>query len=1090
MSSFKLPEVSLQPTSASGPRTLPELVDFHAENNAKHLFCLQAENTEDGKGHHFVSLDYETLQLAIARCQTWLGEQTTSLHLPETGPAGRVNKCPPVAVLMESHIGLVICVLACMGMGVPVVLLSARLSVASARHLIRATGARLALVSPRLLPLASEALGVEKQHGKEMEGAMAVIRIVSGYESFLMPGQHARSLGDTIRTAYPNHFVSEEDRQVVILHSSGTSGLPKPIPCSHKYFLSYATCHSFESTAEAHGLTVSTLPFFHGFGFVSVCLYLNIGKTVCVPPPSTIPNGASIAALIENSQARALLTVPSILEEIEGLPEGRGLDVLRGLDFVGFGGGRPKASVGDKLARAGVKLIGQYGATETGPMTPFFIPGKGHDWRHLRLRSDILRPLEVKLDLVNEIPRSQPELNPAQTSYTYKLSMIPFGWQKRFELQDMIVARTECVSDEDVGRLDFVISGRHDDLICLATGEKVRPTVLESLLRQQEDVRDATAFGEGQFELGVIIEPIRFIGPSEMQNSKASVWPAVEEASRQMDAHAKIVSPVAIFVVSPGALPRSDKGTVLRSAVAEKFSEEIATVYRDLEANIVAPPIDLFAPDSSIRDLVVRDVMGQNQAREWQDEDDFFARGMDSLQATRLRRLLTASLRATHAAAAAAGLDSANILPTDEVMDDLVYRNPSIEKLVQAIIPSHSNSDGAMSDTRLIGHVVDKFSGGVDCEHQRRAVVVITGSTGSLGSFLVGRLLGDEKVGSVVCLNRPGREDPLETQKRALRSRKISVDNGTWAKLEVHQTNTSEERLGLPESEYERLAARVTHVVHIAWPMNFKMRLQSFGTSFASLRNLLRLACNARPHLGLQKPRVLLISSISTVGNYPSMEGQAVVPEISVRDHSWALDLGYAKAKLVCEKLIERAAEDYPEIEPAVVRIGQLAGSSNGYWNAAEHFVAICASSQRLGKFPDLRGTLSWLPVDSAAEALAEILLHQDPLHPVYHLENPARQSWEEVTRLISEELQISSSSIVQLDHWLNLVEAFPKPNNPAAGLIHFLRNDFSKMSCGYVILDTSVSRSASSTMASMKPIKESIIRGYVSYWRRIKLLA
>lgn len=174
---------------------------------------------------------------------------------------GHVKKCAPVAILMESHVGLAIYVLACMGKGIPVVLLSARLSAPAVRHPIRETDAKLILVSPRLQPLASDAFpateGSKKEADKERN--RVTIRLVAEYEALL----EEREAEDVICTAHPNHFVSEEDRQVIILHSSGTTGLPRPIPCSHRYFLAYATCHSFTSGEEAHGLIISTSHFFH-----------------------------------------------------------------------------------------------------------------------------------------------------------------------------------------------------------------------------------------------------------------------------------------------------------------------------------------------------------------------------------------------------------------------------------------------------------------------------------------------------------------------------------------------------------------------------------------------------------------------------------------------------------------------------------------------------------------------------------------------------------------------------------------------------------------------------------------------------------
>ena len=687
---------------------------------------------------------------------------------------------------------------------------------------------------------------------------------------------------------------------------------------------------------------------------------LGIGKTVCIPPPSMIPNGASIAALIQDSGAKALLTVPSILEEIESLPGNKGHEVLRRLDFVAVGGGLPKGSTGERLQSAGVRLINQYGATETGPLTPFFVPGKGYNWRRLRLRSDTLGPLQVRLDRVDteiyqpEHSQSDSGDSESERSYTYKLSMRPFGWLERFELQDLVVTRREYSPDSDIGQLDFSIAGRTDDLICLATGEKVRPTILESLLKQQESVKDATAFGDQQFELGVIVESVKAIDHDEVESFKASIWPVIEEAGRQMDAHARIMSPAAILVVRPGALPRSDKGTILRNAVAKKFAEEIAGVYCNLEANPDTPPLDLSSPQSSIRALVTEIADWQAHGSEWLDDDDFFARGMDSLQATQLRRLLSASVRATHTAS---GFEADHVLPVSQITDDFVYLHPSVSMLVEALMQKHPAANGIIHESELIEQLVEKYTGRFDDGQQhKKAVVVLTGATGSLGSFILGQLLIDDLVGRIICLNRPGKGNAIEAQKHAMKSRDISVSDDMWAKVEVRQTSTAAPCLGLEEPEYDRLATEVTHMIHIAWPMNFKMGLQSFGASFRSLQNLIQLARKARFYHHRTKPRVLFISSISTVGNYPSVQSGVPVPEVTVEDPAWTLELGYARAKLVCEKMIQRAANDYSEIEAGLVRVGQIAGAGSGYWNVNEHFVAICASSQKMGKFPDLRG--------------------------------------------------------------------------------------------------------------------------------------
>lgn len=63
-------------------------------------------------------------------------------------------------------------------------------------------------------------------------------------------------------------------------------------------------------------------------------------------------------------------------------------------------------------------------------------------------------------------------------------------------------------------------------------------------------------------------------------------------------------------------------------------------------------------------------------------------------------------------------------------------------------------------------------------------------------------------------------------------------------------------------------------------------------------------------------------------------------------------------AKLVCERIIEKASHDYPdEFEAAFVRFGQISGAKcNGYWNSDEHIAALIKSSQKIGKLPCIRG--------------------------------------------------------------------------------------------------------------------------------------
>lgn len=271
---FIKPEISLVESPEHGARTLPELVRFHIENNPNYEFCTQAERSATEEGHTYMHVTYRHLEQAICHCQSWIVKNIQDIHSPTRGQNGKTTKFSPVALLMDSDLGLAVYILTLMGMGVPIVLLSARLSPLAVRHLLQKTGASAALVSRNLYSVLSEALGstcgqdINGNHqlsstdpeggNTRNETSITQVHIAAGYRSFI-----DNATSTTAAVYHTDHFISETDREVLILHSSGTSGLPKPIYCSHRHFLGFSQCHTFDSDSQEQASTISTSPFFH-----------------------------------------------------------------------------------------------------------------------------------------------------------------------------------------------------------------------------------------------------------------------------------------------------------------------------------------------------------------------------------------------------------------------------------------------------------------------------------------------------------------------------------------------------------------------------------------------------------------------------------------------------------------------------------------------------------------------------------------------------------------------------------------------------------------------------------------------------------
>jgi len=106
----------IDPTKTeNGIRTILELIDFNACENANHLFCVQA--LKDGGS---IGISHRQLKQAIHSCRNHLIATMSKLQVPEDDSQGKVVKPPPVALLGESNVVLLIHLLALVSIGVPV----------------------------------------------------------------------------------------------------------------------------------------------------------------------------------------------------------------------------------------------------------------------------------------------------------------------------------------------------------------------------------------------------------------------------------------------------------------------------------------------------------------------------------------------------------------------------------------------------------------------------------------------------------------------------------------------------------------------------------------------------------------------------------------------------------------------------------------------------------------------------------------------------------------------------------------------------------------------------------------------------------
>lgn len=743
--------------------------------------------------------------------------------------------------------------------------------------------------------------------------------------------------------------ISSKTARPLILHSSGTTGFPKPIPLSARYPLQYAACHEFPPDEEVDWVNLSTLPLYHGFGFLAPCLSLSVGMTCCFPPSHIIPAGESTRALLEAFDCRSLMTVPSIVDDLLAL--GESTTCLRSLKFLAVGGGALSPTQGTRLVEQGVKLLSHYGVTEIGALAPIFYPGPDYNWRFLRLRSDL--GLELK---------------PIPGSDRFKLVGWPHGWDRPFEIQDEL----ERNVDGDPRHMEIRILGRTDDLIVLKTGEKVMPQHLEAALNADPAIKTAVCLGDGYFEVVVLVEPDNSGPALDIGQFVNHVWQLVEKVNADLDSHARLSSKSAI-IVKPAQkrIPRTDKGSVSRRQMYDVFEDEIKASYAAIENERPNISIEIGSVEASIVKMV-----GEVFANHSLDPSrDFFEQGMDSLQALRLSRMIDS---------ATCRNNSINGL---KATAQFIYRYPSIEKLSSAVNslilkgPEAQPNGGPDNHARMLSRLQQYTQPDTTptSKSKPRHTVLLTGATGSLGAHVLEQLTSSQSVAKVICAYRQkssrilnsDSSNPYYHLKAALRSNGIVLDGNAWAKVEMvedvelaayctdrhgHTNGHNEEPSPLPISQ---IAANITHIIHLAWPMDFHRTLESFDPHLQMLKTLIDLARSKEDAQGYKRSsrvRLLFASSIAVVRNFSD---RAKVPETVMKSPATVAPMGYAEAKWICEHMIAHAAQEFGhDIDPVAIRIGQLSGpeNSSGVWKTGEHIPALVRASHKVGAFPDLPG--------------------------------------------------------------------------------------------------------------------------------------
>lgn len=187
--------------------------------------------------------------------------------------------------------------------------------------------------------------------------------------------------------------------------------------------------------------------------------------------------------------------------------------------------------------------------------------------------------------------------------------------------------------------------GRLDDRVTLFNGEKVLPVPYEHRVRQSELVQDCLVFGVGRAFPGLLIIPSQHAADKGYSAGELLdlLWPTIEDANQRAEHFGRVSREMVQIMPAGTEYPRTDKGTVIRAASYEHFKDVIEDVYQRFEnpGNADRLALDVQELEEYLLKLLTERI---GLAAGLSAETDFFAAGMDSLQAITARAYLMREL--------------------------------------------------------------------------------------------------------------------------------------------------------------------------------------------------------------------------------------------------------------------------------------------------------------------------------------------------------------------------------------------------------------------------------------------------------------
>jgi acyl-CoA synthetase (AMP-forming)/AMP-acid ligase II len=579
-----------------GRRLIPQIVDELAANHPDRIVFSIPKNTS-GDDLEFEYITAKGFTEAVNKTAWWLYEQV--------GPSTKVK---PIGYIGPHDLRHILLTHACVKVGYATLNLSPKNSTKGALAVLEATDCNIwAKASDvAMVPLVEDFL--PQRPMKLLEIPLLA---------------HLLDAKDVKQFPYTKTFDEAASEPFCYLHTSGSTGVPKPIPWSHGLI---GTMDAVRLLPPADGMVpwssewnegdqiYSSFPMCHGAGIIMNILMPALYGLQCVlGPASVIPNISLVEKLVDAARINIWSMVPSLVDELGETP-----DVLAKFQsspnkFICASGGPVNPASAGKVNDV-IRVLNLTGTTEGLFIGNLVVEREDWYWFAFHPYSGF-EFKEVEPGLFEHWAHRNEHASLFQGIFH------TFPGEESINFKDLYRKHPEKPNL-------WAYTGRNDDLIVLSSGYKIFPQELEALISTHPAIDGCLAIGSNKIQAGLLIE---LKDPSTKTKEMVDgIWSKVETAMSLSRHTGHFSRDYVIFTQPNKPFIRTDKGTVKRKATLMLYEDYIERLY-GIQSKEITFEVDTGSTSSLQRS--VQEILASSLPAMWEasDDDDLFALGLDSL---------------------------------------------------------------------------------------------------------------------------------------------------------------------------------------------------------------------------------------------------------------------------------------------------------------------------------------------------------------------------------------------------------------------------------------------------------------------------